>query len=216
MKSLNFFFFFIFVGTLSAQSDWELKKDKNDIQVYYRDAADSYVKELKIKTIIDAPLSTIMALLYDVELYPEWVYSCSTANLEKQVTDSEVYYYSVMDFPWPLWDRDFIAHGKIHQDPVTGKITTSSVAKPAFLPEKKGIVRIKEMNIRWELTPQKDGTVLVEYYLKSHPGGNLPAWAINMALDKGPVQSITGLKRMINEDKYQLAKMNFIDDFNTK
>ncbi len=216
MKSLSLLFcIFTFVSTINAQSNWELRKNNNDIQVYYRDAVGSNIKELKIKTTIDAPLSTIMALLYDVALYPKWVYSCSEATLQEQVSDAELYYHSVMDFPWPLWDRDFIAHGTIYQNPETGKITTHSVAEPSYTPEQKGIVRIKEMKIRWELTPQQDGSVLVEYYLKSDPGGNIPAWAINLALDRGPVQSIMGLKNMVTQDKYQLAKLSFIDDFNT-
>ncbi|MEN0046012.1 MAG: START domain-containing protein [Bacteroidota bacterium] len=216
MKSLFLLLFSLATFSISAQSDWQLKKDKKDIKVFYRDAANSYIKELKIETHLNASLSTIMAFLYDVDLYPEWVYSCSEAKLEEKITASEVYYYSVMDFPWPMWDRDFIVHSTIHQDPKTGVIVTNSVATTDYQAAREDMIRIEEMNIRWTLTPLKNGSVKVEYYLKSNPGGNIPAWAINLALDRGPIQSINNLKKMIRQEKYQLAKLDFIDDFNTR
>ncbi|MEL6720921.1 MAG: START domain-containing protein, partial [Bacteroidota bacterium] len=120
------------------------------------------------------------------------------------------------DFPLPMWDRDFIVHSTIHQDPKTGVIVTNSVAKANYKPAKKDMIRIEEMSIRWELTPLESGSVKVGYYLKSNPGGNIPAWAINMALDRGPIQSINNLKKLIKQEKYQLAKLDFIDDFSTK
>lgn len=164
---------------------------------------------------MDASMSTIMALLYDISLYPNWVYTCTEAKVAKQVSDKELYYYSKMDFPWPLNDRDVIAHSTIHQDPKTGKVTSDTKAAPDFLPEKADVVRIKNMQVHWSLTPQKDGTVYIEYFLTSDPGGNIPAWAINMGLDRGPVQSMLKFKELLKEEKYKNTRLAFIDDFGT-
>lgn len=214
MKLSLFTLLFVFFCTfLSAQSTWQLKKSSDGIKVYYRDAENSSIKELKIEATFKTALSNLVGFLYQINDYPEWVYSFSDARLEKQVSEKEIYYYGLVDFPWPLWDRDYFAHSTIHQDDKTGKVTITSKAVPDYKPTQKGIVRIKDMNIKWELTPKENGTVKVLYYLKSDPGGDIPAWAINMALDKGPLQTITQLRQLVQQPDKKLAALSFIDDF---
>jgi len=199
----------------TISDEWELKKDHSGIKVYYRDSDKSDIKELRIVTEMDASLSAIMSLLYDVDLYTKWVYSCSESYIAKQLDQKELYYYSKMDFPWPLSDRDLIAHSSIQQDPKTGKIISSSKAVPKFLPENEGVVRLKTMQVRWELTPKQDGSVHVEYYLYSDPGGSIPAWVVNLGLDRGPVQSLLKFKSLLQEEKYKKAQLAFIKNFGT-
>ncbi len=201
--------------TLASATKWELKKDQNGIKVYYRDSDQSAIKELRIVTEIDASLSAIMALLYDVDMYTEWVYTCSKSYVAKRVDEQELYYYSKMDFPWPLSDRDLIAHSTIKQDDKTGKVISTTKAAPAFLPEEEGVVRLQTMQVRWELTPKTDGTVHVEYYLYSDPGGNIPDWVVNLGLDRGPVQSLLSFQELLQQEKYSNARLAFIKNFGT-
>jgi len=201
--------------TVETEQEWELKKDQSGIKVYYRDSEHSAIKELRIVTEMNASLSAIMSLLYDVKSYTKWVYSCSESYVAKQVDDKEIYYYSKMDFPWPLSDRDVIAHSSMEQNKKTGKVISSSKAAPDFMPRKEDIVRLQTMEVRWELTPKKDGTVHVEYYLYSDPGGNIPDWVVNLGLDRGPVQSLLSFKELLRQDKYQKARLAFIKDFGT-
>ena len=50
----------------------------------------------------------------------------------RRVNDHECYYYSRLDFPWPVNDRDVIMHSRLEQDPVTKAITAvSEAAHPA-------------------------------------------------------------------------------------
>jgi hypothetical protein len=198
---------------LSAQSTWQLKKSNDGINVYYRDVENSSIKELRMEATFKTTLSNLVSFLYKVDSYKEWVYSFADARLEKQVNEKEIYYYGLVDFPWPLWDRDYFAHSTIHQDNKTGKVTIISKAVPDYKPDQKGIVRIKDMSIKWELTPTENGMVKVLYYLKSDPGGDIPAWAINMALDKGPLQTLTQLRQLVQQQDKKLAMLSFIDDF---
>ena len=97
-----------FTFSLPAQSDddWKLKSEKSGVKVYYRKPSDIY--ELKLATSIKVPLSGIVRLFDEVDKYPSWGYKVSEARLLKRVSPTEMYYYSKIDFPWPMSDRDLI------------------------------------------------------------------------------------------------------------
>jgi ribosome-associated toxin RatA of RatAB toxin-antitoxin module len=216
MKKITYVVLFSLIAfCVQAQEEWQLKKSLDGIKVFYRSTSNTAVKELRIITTIDASLSAIMTLLYDVKRYPEWVYSCTAAKPLEQINETELYYYSVMDFPWPLGDRDLVTYSQFQQDEKTGKIISQSQAASKYIANKKDLVRIEVLKIRWELTPMPDGKVKTEYFLLSDPGGNIPDWAINLALDYGPLQSIQKFKTLLKEQRYQTASLNFVDDFNT-
>lgn len=198
---------------LSAQTgEWKLKKQADGLKVYLRDAENSNIKEVKIETTFDASLSSVIAVLKDVPAYSKWIYKCSAAErLEPGANTSSVYYCGI-DFPWPLSDRDFIAKSKLRQDPNSKHVFIDVQCAPAYLPEKDGFVRIKKMNINYEFIPLPGNKVKMNYRLHSDPGGALPAWLINLAVDNGPVNTIKGMREMLKEDKYRNAKLAFLEE----
>ncbi|RMG76619.1 MAG: hypothetical protein D6714_21120 [Bacteroidetes bacterium] len=199
-------------STTAQSGDWVLSDSDDDMTIYYREPADSPIKELKFNFTVRASLSAIVSVLEDVDNYPKWVYKLSESKVLKKVRDGEVYYYNVMDFPWPLSDRDLIAHSRIYQDPVTKVITSVSTGAPREVPEQPDIVRIKTLEIRYVIRPNDNGTVTIEYFLKSDPAGNLPAWLVNLALEHGPVETIRSFKKMLLKPHYKNARLAFISE----
>ena len=132
---------FYFLPFAQNSNDWTLKNDKNNVKVFYRKTSDIY--ELKLITSIKSSLSGLVTLLSEVENYPKWGYKVSESKLLSQPSAQESVYYSKLDFPWPLDDRDIIMHNFVVQDPITRKIVATSEAAPKYLPENTGIVRIK-------------------------------------------------------------------------
>lgn len=200
------------VALAQQAGPWTLKKEKKDLKVYVRNNPASPIKELKMKFTLKASMSAIVLLLQDVAAIPDWVYKCPEAyHLEKTSTFEEVYYNKI-DFPWPLDDRDLIVRNRMVQDPVTKMIRSESFNEPAFIPKKDGLVRIPKLHLWWEFTPKENGMVAVEYFLSSDPGGMIPAWMINLAIDQGPTQTIKALKKILKEPKYRDAKLDFISE----
>lgn len=196
MRFYIFLFILTFTSNLFAQKDWQLKKNTEGIKVYYRSAVDSDVKELKIVTEIEASPDAIMKILGDASKHPDWIYSCASTKVLEKKSEDEIYFYDVLDFPWPMNDRDIIGHLVVTKD-AAGTITTVNNAAPNYIPKKKDIVRIKESKATWILTPQMDGSTNMTYFLRSHPGGALPAWVVNLVIDRGPVQSVKKLKTLV-------------------
>lgn len=211
---LLFFAGLLFFSGFTAVSDdaWHLKKYEEGIAVYTRTAENSNYKELKAITKIKTSLSSIMALLQDWDSYPSWVYRCGASKTLKVISDHELIHYQTVVAPWPASDRDFVVNVKVTQDPITKVITQRASCLSSFIPELPGMVRIQEFKAAWTLTPSEDGTVTLQYQLLVNPGGNVPAWMVNMAVVDGPFETTSQLKKMVFHAKYQQAKVPYIKE----
>ena len=65
---------------------------------------------------------------------------------------------------------------------------------------------------KWVITPTTEHTINVEYSLFTDPGGNMPAWLINMFITKGPLESFKKLKEQIKNPLYTLVSLTDIKD----
>lgn len=204
----------IFSGLAWSQNGnvWELKRDKGGIKVYVRDSPDSKIKELKFTSQVEASLSSIAAVLTHVEGFDDWVYASVISRTIKKVSDTEVYYYTELDFPWPLDNRDLVLHSTFWQDPKTLAIHSQTTSVHWMEEEKDDLVRIKKADLKWTFTPLGNGIVRVDYYLNSDPGGSIPAWMVNLAADQGPLQTMIKFKEMLEKEKYKNRKLAFVQE----
>lgn len=210
-KFFTFFLLCFCFNSAIAQNagDWVFKGEKDYVKVYYRNTSD--VLELKLVTSIKSSLSGLIQLLSEVEQYPAWGYKVMEARLLRKVSDTEMYYYTRLDFPWPMSDRDIVMHSKMEQDK-NGQIIAKSVAVPDYIPEVKDVIRIRKANTHWLVVPGAGGWLYTEYYIYSHPGGNIPEWLINMAIDMGPRETIKNIRKLVSAPKYQNTRLAHIRD----
>lgn len=180
--------------------EWIPSKDDDNLKTFYRASENSDIKELKIVTSINAPALIVFNLLNEIDLYDDWVYRTTEAKLVETYTDRSLQYYAVVDFPWPFDDREMyiVSEYEISSDQKT--ITTHSVAVPRKdIESRKDHVRITDMELGWTLTENASGTTEVVYILRSDPGGAIPAWMVNLALEAGPTNTIKGLKELVDD-----------------
>ena len=181
--------------TASAQAEWELRHRLDDMATYTRDRAGSEIKEVKLVMTVDADIAAINAVLDDAPRQTEWVYKCSAARDLGGRVDTGWYYYSRIDMPWPLEDRDLVAR-------VTGGVdgdTYSSVstAAPDRIARADDAVRITDFDVRTSYRELGGGRTEVTYVLHSEPGGRVPAWLVNLFVDRGPVETMTRLRELV-------------------
>lgn len=200
--SLFAFLYLLYPVVAHAQkaNGWNFKNEKDGVKVYYRKTSE--VHEIKLVTSIKSSLSGIVQLFNDVDNYAAWGYKISEAKLLKRVNEKEFYYYSKLDFPWPLNDRDLILRTNLEQDSTSKHVYSTSTAKYDYLPENKDVVRIKSTKTKWTLIPGTGGWVYVEYYINSDPGGSIPDWLVNMAIDVGPRETIKSMRTILQQPRY--------------
>ncbi|MDX2133613.1 MAG: START domain-containing protein [Saprospiraceae bacterium] len=203
----------LFAVQLHAQNTtgdgWMFKSEKEGVKVYHRQTTGIF--ELKLTTSINTNLHGLISLFEDASTYSQWSYKVTDSYMVHKNSETDFYYYARIDFPWPLSDRDVVMHATLYQNKDLS-VFTHSVAVPDYIPEVPGVVRIRETQTNWRMFPGKDGWLYIEYYLKSDPGGNIPDWAVNMALESGPMETIKNIRKELKNPRYQTTRLAYIKD----
>lgn len=204
--------FFLFFVSGSSQETWKLTSEKNGIKTYSKKTRDVKINAVKLEAVFQTTLSQLTAVITDVSAYDAWIFNSRSTRLLKQVSPSELYYYSEVVFPWPAVNRDFVSHVIISQNPVTKEVTITANNVSGWEPKKSKLVRIEQSEGVWILTPLSKNEVAVTYTLQVDPGGDLPAWIINSFSHKGLLQTFMNLKTQLSKTAATVKKLPFITD----
>lgn len=199
-------------GALIAQHPWKLRKEKDGIKVFFRQAEDSNLKELKIHTRMQGSLGAAVAFISDIDNFPNWMDHCREVKYIDKRSVSNYTYYNLADFPWPLSDREFVMRCTSWQDPTSLACYFQSVADPKAIPLNKNYVRVQLTVSQWKIEPDGPGYIKLEYYLKADPGGAIPAWMVNAALDNGPVKAMLALRYAVQHEPYAARKLSYVKE----
>ena len=157
---------------------------------------------------MDARPELLLSVLLDINKNHEWVYKTKSSKILKSISPREIIYYAQMESPWPFSNRDIVAHLKIERES-DDVITIASRAQPDFIPEKEDVVRIEQSKAKWTITNVSDNQIKVEYVIQFHPGGNIPAWLINLFVTEGPMESFLKMKERVMLPQYKNAVSTF-------
>lgn len=200
------------IKSVCAQDNWTLATEQEGIKVYTRAIPDSKIKAIKVVSNMRASPSQLLAAIMDIQTGTEWVYHSKQNVLIRQITPLDLIYYSEVEVPWPVENRDFVVHVQAVQDPDSKVITINSPCIPGYVPEKVNLVRINHSVGKWTITPVSYDVVKAEYILEVDPGGTIPAWLINLFATKGPIITFKNLKVHVQRDRYKAVHYSQIVD----
>jgi hypothetical protein len=200
------------VFSAAAQDGWSLRKDKEGIKIFSRASDHSKINEVKADFNMQGTLSEFADVMIDLPNHVQWAYGTKSCGLLKKVSDCEIYFYTELNCPWPLTNRDLIVHMVITQDPGSKIMKVVETDIPNYIPEKKQIVRVPVSKAVWTVTPVDKNMVHVNYQIDVDPGGAIPAWLVNMFATKCPFESFKSLRTEVMLNKYRLASFSFISN----
>jgi len=193
--------FLLMVLTVLAQDDegWKLKKIKDGITIYTRMAkgSKSKFKEYKAETLVQASTDRVLEVLTNTDRYSKWMAGIKETRLLKKENDSTFYIYARLSVPWPFNDRDEISKSVIYKDSIHRGYFMTIKLISGYLPKIKGVVRMTDGNGYWLLEPKPGGKTRVVQQFIVDPGGNMPAWIVNIFLVDSPYKSLSGLKKEV-------------------
>ena len=199
--SISFIFFIGFFNVSSAQTDWILAKEKNDIRIYTKEIEGSNFLAFRGVTELTASLAEVWGVLEDVNGYPNWMYNTVQAKVIEKNGQNMVSYV-ITDAPWPVSDRDGYYKNVFTYNPGTsGEITIK--AAPDYGPTYESMVRIQMLDGLWQVTNLGNDKVKVIYQAHSEPGGNIPGWLASSSVISFPYYTIENLKKLIKEKRDQ-------------
>lgn len=209
-RNLIVFTFLLINLSFTSSINWELRKSSKDIFVYTRQGLVSDIKEVKCVTNFQSNLKNLVYFIKDISAHPQYIYKCKMSYILKNVNDSELYYYHETAAPWPVANRYGVIYYKITQNSQTKVVTIKSNGVLGMYPNQSNMVEVSALTASWTFTPKSDGTVDGEYYIYLNPGGQIPSWLINLFVVDGPYSTITKMKEMLQKEKYNHCKLNFI------
>jgi hypothetical protein len=189
---------------------WELRKDQDGIRIYTRTADSTRFDEVKVETTLPGKLSSLAALILDIGNYPNWSFNSEKAYILKRISQSELYFYSLVHSPWPASDRDLAVHLHLIQDSDTRTLYIHADEIAGYIPEKKGVVRVPVSIERWVVTPLPGDRIRISYNLRLDPGASAPSLLINLFSSKGPFETFSHLREQLKQPKYHDATLAFI------
>jgi len=203
----------ILMSVVTAQNNWVLRTNHDGIKVYTSAQTNSKIKAVKVECTLQATLTQLAVVIFDINTSTQWVYRTKNCVVLKEISPEELFYYAEVDTPWPITNRDFIAHLKLSQNPITKVMVVEAENAPYFLPQKNNIVRVMRSLGKWVVAPAGKDSINIEYTLYTDPGGNVPAWLINMFITKGPLESFQKLRKHIKKSVYAQATLPSIKDY---
>ncbi|MEZ5042239.1 MAG: START domain-containing protein [Saprospiraceae bacterium] len=184
----------ILSGFSSKEVEWELKKDKDGIQVYTRKISDATMRAFRGETEVTGSLESIAALFKDVSRYTEWVPGAKLAEVLASSPNSQIFYLQT-DAPWPVTDRDGVYQFTFKSS--SKSLTILATCLPDYIPIRQDHVRIPKSEGFWEFTAKENGKIKVVYENHSEPGGSIPGWLANATVVNLPFESLKNLKEML-------------------
>ena len=192
---------------MHAQDNWELKKEEEGIRVYTRYIEGSDIKAFRAEAVMEGKLSA-----FDLDSYPE-LFETNTYAEALESTDTTLVYYSRTGVPWPLKDRDGVYALGFSQHYGNKSVTVSVRSVEGARPDADDHVRIHSASGKWMFLPVDHNKVEVIFEMQADPGGNLPAWVINMFLVDTPLKDMKNLRVRVLLPEYANRRYDFLVEY---
>ena len=198
---------------VAAELEWELKRDRDGIQIFTRSVEGSPYDAVRSVTEIEGVrLSALVALIEDAEACADWADRCAESYLVEQLSETESLVYTHNDMPFPVKNRDVLAHVVWQQEPDSLTVTMRSTATVGRMEEVSGRLRLTEANASWVFEPLQNGKVRITNEAHIDPGSALPGWVTNMLLVDTPFETLKAFVAEVRSSKYSNAEIGFVQE----
>ena len=196
----------LWTGAASTEKA-KLSLDRNNIKVWTYQKTDNPVFQYKAETTFDVPLERAVAVILDVNRADQWVpYMGKVEMLSQDEKRGEFTLYMVLDFPFPLKDRDVVVKGKMSKA-ANGVVTIKNTAISGNYPIQPDVVRLTRYEGDWTFQKLANNKVKVTTSGYADPAGAIPLSFVNMFVQQQPYQMLLKMKREVNSPIYEQPKL---------
>lgn len=180
---------------------------RGDIALYTRHIEGQPIKAFRgVMQVPNTALDTI-ALLMDIENYPEWVYQCNTAQT-RVIEGQPRLVYMAFNGIWPAKGRDVLVDHRIQQTQNNGTVHIHAFNSLEPYEADQKYLRLPQLNNNWYITPLEDGWVEIEFQSQFRAGGKLPNWLLNLVVTMAPRKTLEGMQRLLASGRYRTSSVN--------
>lgn len=177
----------------AAAEDWVERFNEDGIAVHTRPMAESSFQEFRGRTVVPAPLDSVLATILDGDRFHEWFPDCPRSELLERNGDVQLQ-YTVTAAPWPVSDRDAIYEMAVSRDESGGSALVRVGVRPDAYPLQDSMVRVEKAKGSWTLRSVDADRTEVTFQMHLEPGGGIPAWLANARVVDTPKGAMVGLR----------------------
>lgn len=207
---------YVLIGLLStlcltspvyAIENAKLSINKNNIKVWTIHNPQKKMMSYRAETTLNTSIERAVALVLDVEHAQSWVPNVAYVNvLSEDLENGDFKLYMVLDFPFPLKDRDLIVQGKMSKD-ANGQITIKNKAIQQGMPLNPDYIRLKNYEGDWFFQSVGKNKVKVSTSGFADPEGAIPQTVTNLFVQQQPYQMLRKMKTEIEKPNKKLPDL---------
>jgi hypothetical protein len=197
IMSLMILSFFMVSEANCQEEPWKFIKERDGIKIYTRNQESNPVKSFKGEAEFKTTMAKVSQIIGRIESFEWWDDDISEIKVLKYEEEKLIRYYLVYDVPWPLSDRDLCVETIITNDTAAGTRVVYATPLTGVIPEYPDKVRIKSYWQRWTMNDTGNGTVHLVLEGSVDPGGNIPAWMVNMVITDTPMNIMTTVREKV-------------------
>ena len=197
----------------AGEHPWELVQEANqrdDVTTWTRKVDGFTLKAFKGRIEVPYSMLVVMAVIADVDRFPEWVFQCDDARLMPEIGINVAYVH--IKGIWPVSDRDVVTETVAEQDPETLAITLNTEATGGLYPPQEGTVRIPSLDNVFLLEPLENGWTRLTFDTFVDPGGFIPGWLANLVAVRAPRDTLNGMYELMADPQYHIASTDELPD----
>jgi hypothetical protein len=190
--------------SVDPSDGWKLVTKSDSLLLYSRLRSGSPIKEFRAIGEIDAPTSSVLAVIDDVPNYPKFMPYTQECRLLRSEGSSTVVYQRLS--PKICCDRDYTLRIFRKSWAVANGIVFLNIWTPANElgpPERKGIVRIKKCDGSWLLEPIGVGKTRAIYSVYADSAGAIPPFLANHASQIGIGKVFAAIRKQVKDSRYE-------------
>ena len=198
----------LFIMFSSVSKAWELRSAEDDIAIYTQYSDESGYEIVKIESVFDESVETLVSINTNAETLAAWMDTFSYAEVVSKTSWYNYLIYAQYSFPWPYKDRDSVTHSTLTRSK-RGTVTLTFKTENEAKEESDEYIRMEMIEGSWEFIPLSENKTKVIYISHVSPGGNGPKLVINFFAVDVPLNSIEKLKQFAKD--YKGPRVNILD-----
>ncbi|MFK8139316.1 MAG: START domain-containing protein [Bdellovibrionales bacterium] len=177
------------------ESEWTEVLYEDDITVFNK-KTEGAILPFKAKGIVAADIETVLSILMDHKLKPQWAPKLKSVKIHKMLSEDEAIFSEYYKTPWPAIDREFLLKGSLVKLSQTKYHLLAKSYKDDSLKEKSHIqANVKVVSIIVDrISPTE---TMLEFEFHGDMKGWMPVWLMNIIQKKWPLRFIQGLRAQV-------------------
>jgi hypothetical protein len=192
------FIVLLFMAGAASANDWRILDGKDGIEVALREEMNRNLPSMRGRAVLRGDIERLVAIILDPELATEWANGASKVTVvSRDALQAIVHTY--IELVWPVWDRDLVTRAQLRILDPGREYILSMTATDGIVPEKEGVVRIKDATTQFHLKKEAPSKVWVEYLVNVDPAGNIPDWLARWTAESVPARTLENLQDQLNK-----------------